>query len=297
MSKRILIKTYGFIGDILFASSVAEKLKEQEDCIVDYCIGFPQPYKLLKNNPSINNVFLSTLKGPKVQLPSEVLESEYDIVYELPECRQDVQPTIWFQQYCGVKNPTSEYEIFTDPDLDKSTAYELQILNPNKAKVIGFVANWKQSTIIYDEKEYITGLKHINAIMQHMQPNTRDIDYILKELGKDCILIPLGYDANVSQYETALDSTSTYTNTASILKVCDIVIGQEGGMTNLAAGVRTKCIITTDFMHALYGPYGIMKRFNEIKLGPMNILPQGGHIHVSPFATDQELLNLIKNEI
>ena len=58
---KILIKTYGFIGDILFASSIAQKLKEQygNDCIVDYCIGFPQPYKLLKNNPWIDNVYLS----------------------------------------------------------------------------------------------------------------------------------------------------------------------------------------------------------------------------------------------
>jgi hypothetical protein len=295
--KKVLIKTYGFIGDILFASSIASKLKEQQSCQVDYCIGFPQPYNLLKNNPHIDNVFLSTNKGPKVQLPSNVSESSYDEVYELPECRQDIQPTVWFQQHCGIIDPSSEYHIHTNKILDESVSYELGLLNPSKVKVVGFVANWKQLTISYTEQEYVSGLPNVGDIMQHAQSNTRNIDWVLHELSKDCILIPLGYETGVSQYYTALDSTSTYTNTASVAKVCDIVIGQEGGMTNLAAGVGTKCIVTTDFMHALYGPYGIMKQFSEVKLGPANVLPNNGHIHVSPFATDEELLAIIKNEL
>lgn len=295
--KKVLIKTYGFIGDILFASSVAEKLKLQEDCIVDYCIGFPQPYALLKNNPHVNSIHMSQNKGPKVVLPSHISEASYDLVYELPECRQDVQPTIWFQQYCGVSNPTSEYKVYTNEVLDTSVQWELASLNPTKTKVVGYVANWKQSTIRYTQSEYENGLSYAREILGHVQPNTRNIEWILEELSKECILIPLGYDANTTQYYTALDSTSTYTNTASVAKVCDLVIGQEGGMTNLAAGVGTKCLITTDFMHALYGPHGIMKQFQEVKLGPANILPSAGHIHASPFATDEELLTLIKSNL
>jgi ADP-heptose:LPS heptosyltransferase len=297
MKKRILIKTYGFIGDILFASSIAKKLKEQEDCSVDYCIGFPQPYKLLKNNPHIDNVYLSNVKGPRVQLPISIQESLYDVVYELPECRQDVQPTIWYQQYCGVKNPTSEYQIYTDVILDQSIAYELNLLNPKKVKVIGYVANWKNLTIKYTKEEYNNGLRNIQEIMSHSQSNTRNIEYILNELNKDFILIPLGYDHNITQYHTALDSTSTYTNTASIVKNCDLVIGQEGGLTNLAAGVGTKCIITTDFMHVLYGPRGVMRQFNEVKLGPKNMFPNSNHIHLDPFYSDDEIIKIIKNEI
>ena len=133
--------------------------------------------------------------------------------------------------------------------------------------------------------------------MSHTQTNTRDIEYILSELNKQFILIPLGYDHSVTQYYTSLDSTSTYTNTASVIKCCDIVIGQEGGMTNLAAGVGVKCIITTDFMHALYGPRGVMKQFSDVNLGPANMFPNGEHKHISPYATDEELLTIIKNEL
>lgn len=295
--ERILIKTYGFIGDILFASSIAKKLKQERNCIVDYCIGFPQPYKLLKNNPYINEVYLSKTKGPRVTTSDEIEKLDYDMIHELPECKQDVQPTIWYQKYCNVKNITPEYKIYTDPDLDVSVQYELGLINPNKVKVIGYVANWKNLTIKYTKEEYNNRLKNTPEIMSHSQTNTRDIEYILNELNKEYILIPLGYDHSISQYHTGLDSTSTYTNTASIIKSCDLVIGQEGGMTNLAAGVGVKCIITTDFMHALYGPKGIMKQFSEVKLGPANMFPNSNHIHLDPFITDEDIIKTIKNEI
>lgn len=295
--EKILIKTYGFIGDILFASSIAKKLKQEKECIVDYCIGFPQPYKLLKNNPYIDGVYLSKIKGPRTLTSDEIKESNYNTIYELPECKQDTQPTIWYQKYCGVKNSSPEYKIYTDPDLDESVKYELGLINPNKDKVIGYVANWKNLTIKYTRDEYENGLKNISQIMSHTQTNTRDIEYILNELNKEHILIPLGYDHSVTQYHTGLDSTSTYTNTASIIKACDLVIGQEGGMTNLAAGTGVKCIITTDFMHALYGPKGIMKQFSEVKLGPANMFPDSNHIHLDPFVTDEDIIKTIKNEI
>jgi len=295
--KKILIKTYGFIGDILFASSIAERLHQEQDCTVDYCIGFPQPFGLLKRNPYINKVHLSATKGPVINLPKGVSETDYDVVYTLPECRQDVQPTIWYQQHCGIKNTRPEYTIYTDPILDESVKYELDLLNESESKVVGVVANWQNLTIKYSEREYELGLRNVQDIMRHSQSNTRDVPKILEELSQDFVLIPLGYDHSTTQYHTALDATSTYTNTASIIKSCDLVIGQEGGMTNLAAGVGTRCIITTDFMHALYGPRGIMKQFKEVKLGPASMFPKGNHVHLNPFTTDEEIIKIIRHEI
>ena len=46
------------IGDILFASSIAKKLKqEHNDCIVDFDLNYLQPLELLQNNPYINNAY------------------------------------------------------------------------------------------------------------------------------------------------------------------------------------------------------------------------------------------------
>ena len=58
--EKILVKCTGFIGDTLFASSIAKKLKEQDPFrVVDFSIPVAQPLELLYNNPFISKVFLS----------------------------------------------------------------------------------------------------------------------------------------------------------------------------------------------------------------------------------------------
>ena len=50
--EKILVKCTGFIGDTLFASSIAKKLKEQDPFrVVDFTIPVAQPLELLNNNP------------------------------------------------------------------------------------------------------------------------------------------------------------------------------------------------------------------------------------------------------
>ena len=56
--RRVLIKPYGFMGDCLFASSVARKLKEANMFdVVDFVVGLRQAEELLRLNPYIDNVF------------------------------------------------------------------------------------------------------------------------------------------------------------------------------------------------------------------------------------------------
>lgn len=294
--KRILIKTHGFIGDILFASSVAEKIhQEHPNVLVDFCIGFPQPYKLLQNNPYINKVYLSKVKGPRVVLPDDVVESTYTEVFEQTESLHDIEPTVLFQKHCGIKNTSTEYEVYTEEAFTEGVKYELNKHNPDNLKVIGYVANWKNGTITYTQEEYSKGLQNPHYILAHAHTNTRNTDYIISELSKKYLMIPLGYDKDVTQYHGALETVADYTNQASIIKCCDLVIGQEGGMTNLAAGVGTRCIITTDFMNALYGTKGIMRQLAEVKLGPKNLFPKKDHIHLSPYTTDENIVNTINS--
>jgi len=293
---KTLIKTYGFIGDILFASSVAQKLHEQhKDVQVDFCIGFPQPYKLLQNNPYINQVFLSKTKGPKVVLPENVDEGSYTYVYEQTESLHNIQPTILFQRHCNILNTSPEFKVYTDSAFTQGVKYELGIHNPNRLKVVGYVANWQNSTITYTEEEYARGLLNPHSILSHTHTNTRNTQYIVDELSKEYLLIPLGYDSSITQYHGALETVADYTNQASIIECCDLVIGQEGGMTNLAAGVGTRCAITTDFMNALYGTRGVMRQLDQVQLGPKSLFPNRDHIHFSPYDTDEYIINTIKS--
>jgi ADP-heptose:LPS heptosyltransferase len=58
---KYLINCTGFIGDTLFASSIAKKLHEQDSmAVVDYAIPLIQPKFLLEQNPYINSVYLQS---------------------------------------------------------------------------------------------------------------------------------------------------------------------------------------------------------------------------------------------
>ena len=82
-TNRCLIITHGFFGDILFASSIAKKLKDENQFgIVDYLIGFPQMKRLMENNPYIDSVFVSERTSPS-PVNSNISFSSYDKIVEL----------------------------------------------------------------------------------------------------------------------------------------------------------------------------------------------------------------------
>ena len=68
----ILIKVTGFIGDTLFSTSVARRLKKDGfTSLIDYKIPVYPPYEILQLNNSINRIFLPN---------EEIDESVYDKV-------------------------------------------------------------------------------------------------------------------------------------------------------------------------------------------------------------------------
>ena len=95
---RILIRCRNIeIGDILFASSIAKKLKEENsECSVDFDLNYLQPLELLQNNPYIDNVYYTESVG------------SYDETFEITD-----DPGAWdpykstvsqFQQMCNIKS-------------------------------------------------------------------------------------------------------------------------------------------------------------------------------------------------
>jgi len=83
---------------------------------------------------------------------------------------------------------------------------------------------------------------------------------------------------------------------ASILKHCDYFIGAEGGLANIAYAVGTKTILTSDFVHQLYGPNGVLQKLNEPKLGPRYYGSSPNmHVDLDPYLTDEEVVSNIVN--
>lgn len=288
--KSILIKTVGFIGDILFASSIAYNIKNKgTDFIrthnVDYLISVPQPYELLCNNPYIR----------KVYLPGEVVDFDsYDEIHELKPIHRNETPTIQFQQQCGLieHHLDNSFYVFTNSSLDSYVSYMFQSIKPKT--IVAYLENWEERSFLFTEEEYIRGIDVPNL---GYGGKHRDINYIISELSKrdDIYLIPVGRQPGDNHID--LSTISEYSLTASILKNCDWFIGAEGGLCNLAAGVGTKTIITGDFVHQLYGWNGVIEKCVEPKLGPKYYFPTFGHITLDPYFTDEEVVNQINKII
>lgn len=299
MSK-VLIKTVGFLGDILFASSVAEKLREQYSstrrsprCQIDFQINLPQPIELLYNNPNIDHIYLGE---------PEKYHTKYDKIYQLQPIHRNLTPCEQFQMQCEIKNPSSYYHVYTSKGMD----IWVKSLLPKDKIIIAYPQNWEERTFLFTKEQYEAGIDVPNLGYGGSHRNTNWIILELqKRLGDKIILIPVGKPSGYVSNMIDQNSVSEYTFTASLLKNCDWFIGAEGGLANLAAGVGTGTIITGDFIHQLYGWNGVIEKCKEPKLGPKyyfnnHIIGPNGHVTLDPYLTDEqvitEITNIIKNE-
>jgi hypothetical protein len=275
---KILIKAIGFIGDNLFATSVVKKLKYKYDglCKVDLLLSVIQPFELISNDPHIDNVYL------------EMPDKQYDEIFQLYPLNRQSTPCEQFQIQCGVENPSPEFEIYTNPTIDKYIEHCFK--NKGNRKLVAWLSNWEERSFLFTEEEYKRGIDVPNL---GYGGKHRDISYIINELEKnnDIILIEVGKPNGTNQLNTDISTVSEYSLTASILKNCDYFIGAEGGLANLASGVGTKTILTGDFVWQLYGPNGVIEKCQDPKLGPTHYFE--GHINLDPYLTDEQLIKQI----
>lgn len=281
---RILINCTGFIGDILFASSVAKQLHQQatntEQVVVDYLIHLYQPYELLTNNPFINTVYLFDCD-----------KSIYDTIYNLHEIDFSIQPPKYYQIQCGVKNPTTQFKVYTNRAFDIAVQKSLQLIKDQGLKVVAYLNNWEEKSFLFTEEQYERGIDVPNLGYGGSHRNT---NWIIEQLYQqaDLVMVPVGMPPSYNVREADFNNVAEYSMQASFLKNCDYFIGAEGGLCNLAAGVGTKTIITGDFIHQLYGWNGVLKKIQEPKLGPQHYF-NSGHITLDPYLTDRQIVKQI----
>jgi hypothetical protein len=129
------------------------------------------------------------------------------------------------------------------------------------------------------------------------------------EVNSDVLLLALGIEEKISKHYPEINSTNKFSFTASLIKNCDYVIGAEGCITNMSSAIGTKTIITTDYIHQMFGPKGINwlkqgRDFSNLEkrtpfLGPNVYFPNKGHVHLNPYLTDyevgEEILEIVTN--
>lgn len=290
------------IGDILFASSIAKKLKhEHKDCTVDFDLNYLQPLELLQNNPYIDNVYYK-----------ENTET-YDKIINITEKPHTLNPyksaVSQFQQMADIKSSDDTFEIFTnkvsDYALGRSMTELVEIGEWNSSFIkVCYVMDWERKSFLYTEDEYE------NAENENYGNNSRNTHDILKAMyDSEIMLFAIGIDSKVSKAFPSINSTSKFSFTASLMKNSHYVVGPEGCLTNMSSALGVPTIITTDYIHKTYGPKGITwqnngRDLNNLEtrtpfLGPLSYFPNGNHIHLSPYLTDFEvgdsILKIVKN--
>ena len=291
ITKKCLVITYGFFGDIMFASSLAKKLKRSYDQ-VDYVIGFPQIRTLMDNNPYIDTVYLSIPAGPYAQVAPDFAK-QYDQVIQLGALNYQVTPCEEYQHQAGIEDVDPAYKIYTLPHYDETAKHYVdQLKQEHNKPVVAIMSNWQPKTYIYTPEQYEAG---IDVPGLGYGGSHRNIQSIVTILNNHFTLVPVGM-ANASQHETVMvqdNDSKSLTFEASLIKACDAFIGTEGGLANLAAGVGCRTILTGDFIHQLYGPNGCIKKIANPQLGPDKYFPKVGHLMINPYYTDKQVAETI----
>lgn len=285
-----LITCHGYFGDHLFANSIAEKLiTEDQFDAVDYVIGFPQVMPFFQRNPFVRNVFIFEVGPSPRKVPNNI--KEYTKHFILGPIHREIPPAMEMQLLCGVKTPSPEFKIVTNPDIDNFIREEfVEVRSQTSLPILALMNNWKPKTFLFTEEQYWEGIDVPNL---GYGGSHRDTDYIISKLREIYPNVFVGVPAEVNQFDINYVET-TLDLTASILKHCDYFIGAEGGLANLAYAVGTRTILTSDFVHQLYGPNGVLQKLQEPKLGPRHYdLSQNKHVDLNPYLTDDQVANQI----
>lgn len=286
--KHVLVICHGYFGDHLFASSIAKKLLDEDaSVIVDYVVGFPQILPLFLMNPYINEVFFTGAVGPS---PSFKPTKHYDKIIQLGTVSLLEPPPVEFQKLAGIKNPSPEFTVYTDPMIDARMEKEFEEAKKSGVPIVAIMNNWEPKAYRFTEEEY-----RVNDDV----PNKgyggrfRDIPYIIDRLQERFITVFVGTPAGVTQFSETPTNSRTLVEEASVLKQCDYFVGAEGGLANLAGGVGCKTIIGSEFLAMLYGWRGCIRPVGAPALGPHLYFPNQKHSLLNPFLTDQEFADAV----
>jgi len=284
--KTALVRTFGFMGDALYASSLAEKLKEDGYDRITYLTGIPQVVGMLNRNPFIDEVLLT--KVPTHDTHHVIVGREFDKEIFIPECFFVDPPCIEMQKSAGIINPTANFTVYTDSVLDaqvaayyKDTPY-IAIMETSTWEAKSYLCTKEQYATAADVPNLGRGGKHRNIAMlvSALEKQIPDIGIVVVGAPIDHPTLALPF----SNGNRSLDLE------ASIVKYAMAFVGAEGGMANVAAGVGTRTILTYDFVHQLYGWRGSVKPVKlGPKLGPRYYFTDVEHIDINPYLSDEDV--------
>jgi ADP-heptose:LPS heptosyltransferase len=262
---KILIINFGWIGDSILASSLAENCKLNGYEQVDLLLGFPQTAEILKLNSNIDNIYVSKIPGCD-PVTDGIDLSIYDRVYKTAGLKFNKKPLDLFNEDFGFKDLKYSYELNT---------YEVSFEDTTKP-ILAFQLDWN------------------NRSRSEIGP--RNQDNIIAKLQKKYNIFIIG---NNSHFSIDENTSETFLMDTSALKKCDLFFGYPGGLHWVAAGVGTKTICTSEHVFNHYKNNGEFKGedFDQFKeqwqVHASKIFTDQKHILLEPFISDDAIVDYL----
>jgi hypothetical protein len=262
---KILIINFGWIGDSILASSLAENCKLNGYEQVDLLLGFPQTAEMLMLNPKIDNVYVSKIPGCN-PVTDGIDLSIYDRVYKTTGLKFNKKPLDLFNEDFGFDNLKYSFELNT---------HEVTFENMGKPS-LAFQLDWN------DRSRSATG--------------PRDPNRIIEKLQKKYNVFIIG---NNSQFNIDENTSETFLLNASALKKCDLFFGYPGGLHWIAAGVGTKTVCTSEHVINHYKNNGEFagEDFDQFKeqwqVHASKMFTNQEHILLEPFISDDAIVDYL----
>jgi hypothetical protein len=267
----ILIINIGFIGDSLFAASLAENCKKNGYDRVDLLIGFPQTFDLLKLNPHIDNVYQSDVIGayPGVDnLPAGCDTGVYDVIYPTAHSR-------FSEKFLDTYNRTLSL-----PNLDYSfNLYlpEMEFEMDHKKPKLAFHTDWDK-----------------RSFQKNGAP--RDSEFIIRNLTDYYDVYRVG--AN-SHFEYDTDKSYKFLIECGFISKCDLFFGFPGGMHWVAAGTGIPTVTTSEHMMSHFKSTGDFKGSTlgdfkrDFMLHASHHFPNQDHTLLEPEVGDLDIITYL----
>ena len=271
----ILIINIGFIGDSLFAASLAENCKKNGYNRVDLLIGFPQTFDLLKLNPYIDNVYQANVIGayPNINnFPSECDINAYDGIYSTAHSCFSEKFLDTYNKTLNLKHLEYNFNLYL-PEME----FEMDNVKPKLA----FHTDWDK-----------------RSFQKNGKP--RDVDFIINNLSKYYDVYRVG--AN-SHFEHDNNKPYNFLIECGFISKCNLFFGFPGGMHWIAAGAGIKTITTSEHMMKHFKSTGDFKGNtiddfrNEFMLHASHHFTNQEHILLEPELEDQDIINYIISNI
>jgi hypothetical protein len=263
---KILIVSTGFLGDSILAGSLAENCKLNGFETVDLLISWPQTLQLLRNNPYIDNVYLSPNIGAVPDITIDI--HMYDMIYRTDHLVFSEKPLDTFNKKFHLNKLKYDFNLYV---------HEVELPIKKKPR-LAFQYDW-----------------HLRSFSSNNMP--RNSQNIIDSISDKYEVFIIGDDTHYNITETTPIDFITH---CSIIKECDIFFGYPGGMHWVSGGVNTPSITTSEHVikHYTSNKEFIGNTFKEFKnLWSIHASKHfnESHILLEPEISDEDIINYLLN--